>query len=415
VAEHTEQRDEAQPHPHPSADRAPNQRQRRRLTRRAIAARALLVLLFLIGVYCSLTPPGRAATRTALLLPALITQTVPPPLALMGEPVRHRELTVRAKSGPVFLDIYEPTPPAPPAPGAREAVLLIPGVGDNRKEPQLINLAEAMARSGLVAVSMTTPTLIAYTLAPDDSDAVVEAFLAMGQAPGVDLKRSGILGFSAGGALATFAAADPRIRDTIAFITLFGGYYDVRTMLGDVGRRAQTVDGKAQAWQPNAVTLQVLANTIATDLPSADAAQLTGAFSTDPFTPLSDLEVDDLSAPGAAAYHLLAGDAPSDVDANVATVTQAMTPLLDGLSPRTAASGVRTVIYLLHDRNDGFVPFTESRAYDAALTQLGKAHRYAEFGIFQHVEVRADLGIGPLLSDLASLYGIVSGLLAPAS
>ena len=125
-------------------------------------------------------------------------------------------------------------------------------------------------------------------------------------------------------------------------------------MLGDVGRRAQTVDGKPRAWQPNAVTLQVLANTIATDLPSFDAVRLTDAFSTDPFTPLADLEVDDLSPPGAAAYHLLAGDAPSDVDANVAAVTQAMAPLLDGLSPSTAAPGVRTAVYLLHDRNDGF-------------------------------------------------------------
>ena len=412
MAEQAERREESQPHPHPAGEREPG---KRRLTRGAIAARALLVALFLIGVYCSLVPSGRAAARTALLLPALVTQTVPPPLVLMGEPVRHRELTVRAKSGPVFLDIYEPTTPTPAVPGAREAVLLIPGVGDNRQEPQLINLAEAMARSGLVAVSMTTPTLIAYTLSPDDADAVARAFLAMGTVPGVDLKRSGILGFSAGGALAIFAAADPRIRDTIAFITLFGGYYDVRTMLGDVGRRAQTVDGQPRAWQPNAVTLQVLANTIATGLPPADAARLTNAFNTDPFTSLSDLEVDDLSAPGAAAYHLLAGDAPTAVDANVAAVTQAMEPLLAGLSPRTAAPDVRTTVYLLHDRNDGFVPFTESRAFDAALTRLGKAHRYAEFGIFQHVEVRANLGIGPLLSDLASLYGIVSGLLAPAS
>ena len=414
MAEQTERRKRAKTPSRPAGDGTPGQR-RQRLTRRAIAARALLVVLFLAGVYCSLVPSGRATLRAALLLPALVTQTVPPPLALMGEPVRHRELTVHARSGPVFLDFYEPITPAPPIPAAREAVLLIPGVGDNRKEPQLINLAEAMARSGLVAVSMTTPTLIAYTLAPDDADAVVQAFLAMGTAPGVDLKRSGILGFSAGGALATFAAADPRIRDTIAFITLFGGYYDVRTMLRDVGRHAQTVDGKAQAWQPNAVTLQVLANTIATGLPSFDAAQLTNTFDTDPITPLSDLEVNDLSKPGAAAYHLLAGDTPGAADANVATVTQAMAPLLDGLSPSTAAPGVRTAIYLLHDRNDGFVPFTESRAFDRALTQLGKAHRYAEFGIFQHVEVRANLGIGPLLSDLTSLYGIVSGLLAPAS
>src|SRR5579859_3227571 len=112
VAEQTERRARAKTPSRPAGDGTPGQR-RRRLTRRAIAARALLVVLFLIGVYCSLAPSGRATLRAALLLPALVTQTVPPPLALMGEAVRHRELTVHAKSGPVFLDFYEPTTLAP--------------------------------------------------------------------------------------------------------------------------------------------------------------------------------------------------------------------------------------------------------------------------------------------------------------
>ena len=84
-------------------------------------------------------------------------------------------------------------------------------------------------------------------------------------------------------------------------------------------------------------------------------------------------------------------------------------------SPSTVVGELKTPIFLLHDRNDEFVPFTQSRAFDASLTALGKRHEFAEFGIFAHVEVKSGLGIGALVDDGSRLFRIIVGLLAPAS
>ncbi|HZC78707.1 MAG TPA: hypothetical protein VE258_13235, partial [Ktedonobacterales bacterium] len=332
-------------------------------------ARGLLALLFLAGAFVSLVPQGRAAARATLLLPALVTQTQPAALVAIGEPVRHTQLVVSSQSGPVFLDIYAPTAGAPPLPGVREAVILISGVGDNRAVPQLINLSESMARAGLVAVQMTTPALLSYTLLPADADAVVVAVVAAGHLPGVRPERVGILGFSAGGALACLAATDPRIQDSLAFITLFGTYYDARSLLKDFGRRALEENGQLKPWNPQLVPIQVLANTIATTLPSDEGKVLSDAFAQGA-PPLTPAQIAALSPPAAVAFHLLAGDQPDRVDANIAALSPQMQTLLTALSPSAVVGQLQTPIFLLHDRNDEFVPFTQSRAFDAALTAL---------------------------------------------
>src|SRR5271166_4483538 len=63
----------------------------------ALLARGLLALLFVSGLFFSVVPLGRAAARSALLLPALITQSEPPPLVLVGDPVRHTESTLASQ------------------------------------------------------------------------------------------------------------------------------------------------------------------------------------------------------------------------------------------------------------------------------------------------------------------------------
>ncbi|HKB49054.1 MAG TPA: hypothetical protein VKC57_15220 [Ktedonobacterales bacterium] len=385
----------------------------RRLKRRHIVAQAALALLFVLSAYCSLVPSGRATLRALALLPALVGAGASLPLELAGEPWRHTRETVESRGGTVSLDVYAPIAGAPPIPGARGGILIIPGVGDERAEPQLLNLDEALASAGLVAMNMTTPTLLAYDLTPVDGDAVVAAYQALARWPGVVPERVGILGFSAGGALATIAATDPRIRDHVAFITLFGGYFDATTLLRDFGRRAQEVDGSLQAWQPQDVPVQVLAHVIADTLPSAEGQQLSNAFLS-PITPLPDSQVAQLSPPAQAAYHLLEGDQSTQVAANLAALSPQMRALLTQLSPKTYLSGIRTPIYLLHDREDQYVPFTQSREFDAALTRAGHNHEYAEFGIFQHVEVRTGLGLGALGDDL-TLFRLLTELLQPGS
>jgi dienelactone hydrolase len=405
------------PDPHPTpppTQRASAPTSAARLSWGNRIARGALALVFLVGLFCSITPWGRAATRGVMLLSSVLSASQVGPVAASGEPIRYTSLTIPSRGGDVFLDVYEPAVAPPPIPGAREGVVIIPGVGDERGEGQLTNLTKSLARAGLVAMTMTTPTLIRYELSPVDSDAVVQAFLKLQHWPGVGADRVGILAFSAGNSLASLAAADPRIQHSIASLTFFGGFFNAGSLLRDVGRRALLVDGKLQPWQPDIVPLTVLANTLATTIDNSDAGLISDAFDFNDPHSLTPEQVAALSPPDAAAYHLLAGDQPDQVEANLAALTPRMNELLVALSPSSVVSQIRTPIYLLHDRSDQYVPFTESRDFAAALAHLHQPYQHVELSIFQHVEVRGGLGLVPVVTDGARLFAVLYKLLLPS-
>ncbi len=383
---------------------------RKRLKFRHILARIVLALIFIVSFFFSVIPIGRAAIRAIYVLPTLITASQNGFMELSEEPIQHVKKTIASSNGPVFLDVYQPSAPPPPLPGAREGVVVIPGVGDNRADPQLINLSESLARAGVVVMDMTTQTLLNYDLSVKDSDAVVQAALALQRWPGVGPERVGILGFSAGGAPACFAAADPRLRDTLAFVALFGGYFNATSLLRDFGGRALNVDGKLQAWSPQYVPIQVLSDAIEPLLPSFEGSRLVNVLAPGgtPFTPeeLATFSTDTL-----AVYHLLRGDEPGRVDANIAALSPPMHALLDALSPSRVIGQIRAPIYLLHDRSDQFVPFTETRDFAAALARMHHPYNFAELGIFQHVEVKSGLNISQVLGDGASLLRFLDKVL----
>ena len=379
-----------------------------------MSARILLVLLFGAGFFLSVFPWGRAIVRTSLLLPALISASEPPPLSLFGDTVSFKRTTISSRNGPVFLDIYEPTTSPPLVPGTHAAIINIVGVGDNRNAAQLVNLSRSFAREGIVVVNMGTPALFNFQVTTQDSEPVVQTFQTIAHWPGVDPRRIGILGFSAGGTLACLAAIDPRIRDQLAFITLFGSYFNATSLLRDFGRRALIVNGHSQPWQPYYVPEQVLSNAMSSTLTSTENTLFQQAFVQNG-TPLDAFQQSQLSPSAAAAYHLLEGDEPAEVDENLALLSPQMRVKLDQLSPSSVIGGIRTSIYLLHDRSDQYVPFTQSQDFAAALTRIHHPYDFAEFGIFSHVEVRADLNYGQLLGDGAQLFRIVSKMLITTS
>ncbi len=403
---------------HDAAAPAGREKQAVRLPLGAKAARVALIVLGVLGALLTLLPGGRAIYRAGLLLPAVVTSSEPAPLVASGGDVVHSQLTLTSRAGSVFLDVYAPADPTPAVPGARAGLLLIPGVGDNRQVPELISLDKALARVGYVTMNFTTQTLLAYDLSPLDEDSVVLAVQALAKWPGVGAGRVGILGLSAGGALACLAAVDPRMQGTLAFITLFGGYFDTTTVIGDFGRRALLVDGKLLAWQPQAVPINVLADAVAPTLPPSDAAKIVAALGPNDSGTLSSLSDSDLASmsPGAvAAYHLLMGDQPQRVQANLDALPPATHELLRALSPSSVVDAITTPIYLLHDAGDEFVPFTESRDFDAALTRLHRPHQYVELTIFAHVEVKSGQGLGAIVGDGAQLFSLLYQLLLIAS
>jgi acetyl esterase/lipase len=340
-----------------------------------------------------------------LLLPALISASEPAPLVLAGDPVRFRRITISSTNGPVFLDIYEPATPPPPIPGGREAIITVVGAGDNRNVPQFINLAQSFAREGIVVVNVGTPTLFQYQVSARDGEAVVQAFKLLEHWPGVDPHHIGIIAFSVGGLLACVGAADPRIRDRVAFIAMLGVYFDVTSLLRTVGRRAQNVDGQAQPWQPILTTLYVLARTVSSLLSPTEKTLLQEAFPLDTTgPPLTARQQAQFSPNSAAFYHLLEGDEPGSVDRDLAALSPRVKALLMQLSLMSVIEQVRAPIHLLHDRTDPSIPFSQAQELAMALARIHHPYDFAAYGIFSHVQVQSNPGMTQVLSDGIKLF-----------
>lgn len=393
----------------------PNKHWRRRLARAGVGiARAILALLFVAGFFLSVFPAGRTAVRTLMLVPALIEASEPAPLALMGEPIRHIQKTISSRSGPVYLDIYAPISPVPSLPGVREGIVIIPGVGDNRAVPQLINLSQSMARLGVVVEEVTTTTLINNSITPSDSDAVVQAFTYLSRWPGVGNNRVGIAGFSGGGTLACLAAADPRIRDRVRYVAMFGAYFNAETLLRDYGRRAITANGKTIPWYPAQYPEEVLANVMASAMTSFDGQLLISAFQPNG-QPLASYQLDQMSPSAVAAYHLLEGDQRTNVAANIAALSPQIHTLLATLSPSTVIDKIHAPIYLLHSRDDTSIPVTEAEEAAAALANIHHPYDFVEFGIFQHVQVEANPPLTQVLGDAPPMFRVLFEILQPSA
>ncbi|HEX9069640.1 MAG TPA: hypothetical protein VF807_12790, partial [Ktedonobacterales bacterium] len=358
-------------HPVETSKRPPRRFGVRRPTWRGFA-RGVALLLFLAAASASVTPAGRTIYRSALLLPSLLTTSQTPFLTLSGGEISHVTRTLDTASGPVYLDIFAPQDNPAAVPHARAGVLVIAGVGDNRGDISLINLETSLARSGVVVMTMTTQALINWQLTPSDVDGVVRATDALKAWPGVAADRVGLVGISAGGALMCLAAADSRLAGRLAYVTLFGSFYDGLSFLRDVGRRALDTGGHPQPWQPQDVPLYVLATSLAPTFSPADAGLILAVFGVNGSafgaerTLLTADQVATLTPGGQAFYHLLAGDQPDQVATNLAALPTATRDGLTLLSPKSIVARLRTQIYLLHDTSDQYVPFTESRDFAAA-------------------------------------------------
>lgn len=76
---------------------------------------------------------------------------------------------------------------------------------------------------------------------------------------------------------------------------------------------------------------------------------------------------------------------------------------LASISPSRARERLRTPLYLMHDRSDRFIPFTESRRL-VAEAPAGTVRQYTEFELFAHVTPDRQLAPLVFLRELAKLY-----------
>lgn len=364
--------------------------------------------LLLIVALVLLAQPALVAVRTLLLLPAVFPGDAVNPLAALTPAPRHEEYAFEYAAGTVAADMYHPAQG-----GKHGAVILLLGARPvPRQDPLVVQLAEALARDGLVVLVPESSSLVAGRILPEETDALVKSFDLVSSQPDVDASRIGLLGFSVGGALSLVAVAQPPLRGQVRFVNVLGAYEDATRLLVDVASQSQVVDGQAQPWTPSPLAQQVMAEQLVDTLPDADQTPLERAY-VDGGAPLSADEVAALSAAGRTMLPLLSGTSRGEAEAAVARLGPGTQARLADVSPSTYLSSVTTALYVMDDQDDTYIPPTESQALVAAAPP-GVVRRWTQFSIFAHVIPDRPVPWQTFLPDLWALYWHLDAVLGEA-
>jgi hypothetical protein len=334
-----------------------------------------LALVVVIGL--AAWHPARVAAQTLLLLPALFPTAPLDPLAMVTpEPVQEQQ-TFSYLGGTVDMQFF-----APAAGGQHPAVVLLLGAGDLPRSDLAVHFAEALARLGVVVAVPESSGMLAEHLSFDEVDAIRASVNAVDARADVDPSRVGIVGLSASGGLGIVAAAQPDLRDAVRLVNSFGSYNDASELLVDVASHSIEVDGSVFDWQPAERTVDVVSNALVdAGVDDDDRAEL-------------------LAMPTRErAKQICAGFSPEVADR------------FARISPSSYLSQLHARLYLMHDVDDPFIPFTESRHLVAAAPP-GVVARYTEFSIFEHVIPERPVPWQTFLPDVWRLFWHIHSVLS---
>ena len=367
----------------------------------AMVAAWLLKLLVGTGAIIAMSMAfafqGRTGIRTVLFAMEVLEMPVRPQTWFIAQPLCH-ETHYPSARGISVGHVYR-LPGGKP----RAATVLSLGItGDGMEDPIVVNLGNALARTGVVVLFDWSPIMgTEYHLEPDEPENLVAAFLYLERQEYVDPQRVGLGGFCVGASSALIAAADPRIRDRVYRISAFGPYNNAEDVVIQTASRTSVYEGESTPWQPSDSTKRVLANELIMALECDDEAAIfmrryVGG------KPLAPEERDSLSPQGQAVARLLDGVELEEAESLYATLPSSFHTRLAMLSPVHHIGEVRARILVLNDRNDRVVPPAESHRLVESLRERGNV-RHTELRAFDHVTL-SDRRPFTLLGEAVRLY-----------
>lgn len=376
-----------------------------------LAAGSLLAALVVMFI---LFPPLATAWHTALFVSQVLPAPVKPQAWFTAAPQR-QQITYARPDGLGAADIYSIPD------GQRRAGLLV-FLGANaagRDDPDVVNFGQALARAGFAVMLSWSPTMgERNNVDPAEIDNLAWAFQHLRSQDYVDPARVGMAGFSVGGSFVMVAAANPRIRDNVAFVNSFGGYYDAPDFFRQIASNSRISAGQPpEPWAVDPLTRRVFVNELIEVV--ADPAErqfLTRRF--------GDNAAGDDVAPAPAVWseqgnlsrRILEGTTLEQAAELFDQMPESFRQGLAAISPSVHLSQVRAKLLIMHDVGDPLIPVGESRRLVQALRASGRpAARYTETAIFDHVRPGSSGNLWELAKGAGQLYRHLYGIIRLAA
>lgn len=370
-----------------------------------LLAIGLVVLAVVLAAMVTFTPQGRAVFHTALFVTQVLNLPFKPQSWFTATPDR-REVTYAQG----VADLYR-------IPDGKQQAAVLIFLGANaagRDDPDVVNLGNALARAGFVAMFHWSPTMaLQHNIDPNEIENLVRAFQYLRELDGVDRERVGMGGFCVGASFALLAAADHRISGDVAFVNAFGPYYDAHDLLLQISSRSRLYQGQAQPWEPDPLTLRVFANELIEALDDPQDKEILGRIFLEEQA-VSASEMARLSPGAQGVYRLLMGTGPEEVEALYQALPAQFREQMAQISPSARVAQLKARISIMHDRDDRLVPAAESRRLADALKPRGN-FRYTEVLAFEHVRPTSSGSLWTGIREGYKLFRHMYGIIRVAS
>jgi hypothetical protein len=359
-----------------------------------ILVAAIAVPLVLLG------PRGSVvAVKTAVFIPEIFPDAPIKPLRWVTSTSDVERTSIAYAGGTAHLDTYVPHQTGPHA-----AVILMLGARPlGQDAPTVTRFADGLSRLGVVVMVPASDGLAAGRITPEEIDLLVREHMILQGRSDVDAARVGFIGFSVGGSLSLMASADERIRDSVAFVNVFGAYFDARDLFVALAARSLSYAGADSHWEPAPLAREVMLENLALGLGSDLERECVLGAAADPTAASSSCDVATLSQTARIALSLL--DHPETAQARqyVNVLTASSPNQLEGISPRTVVGQIKADVLVMHDIHDRYIPYTESRRLVAALSD-SRLRAWTELELFDHVMPGQHLDPLSFAREVAQLY-----------
>jgi hypothetical protein len=263
------------------------------------------------------------------------------------------------------------------------AIILAHGAIKGGKDDRALRFGgQSLASAGYIALAPQLENLNRLRLHQDDVDALIECVRYLSRQEFCNGKI-GLLGACLSAPLVFLAAATPDIKQNVAVITCWGGFYNINEWLQAVLAQRYIDDGDAIPWKPRRLLIEEAPKWLTELLPDAsDRECLQEIFAGDGGGSAKEC----LSPSGQAMYELLSNRDPEKVKDLWQNLDPKVRQTLDGLSPHTKIDKHSAKIAIIHTFSDDVIPWVESCKLSDAIDHGDKVY-FRIFRQFYHVSI----------------------------
>ena len=347
--------------------------------------RAVIIVFFVTALFAMVFHREVAAhVRSLLLISEQFEQIPIKPLSAMTVAASHEVIEFESPQRIVAADVFIPRQRFTTdekiqqqlkSKQKKPALIIAMGVKTlDENMPQVMSFAETLGRLGFVVLLPQPPADAKRESFFEDPQTFVAAFKYLESQEFIDTERISFLGISVGSSVAMVASRDEAIASDVHGLVWFGGYADAFAYFVSLATKTQVVDGGVTSWEVADFPRELGKNILV----FADAIELSRIFE---------------AASRQEAERIIL-EAPFEEK-----------EIIEAVNPASKLSAYQAKTFILHEKSDTYVPYSESVKLKSALAQE-QIGAYHIANLFDHVRPKNGFS-GEVTGEFVKLYRFV--------